>query len=351
MQRFNRISKLKDTIDSAAEKAQDVSRKAADAAASAGERAQVAAEKSLDATASAASKVTDAAASAGEKAQDAAEKTLDATTSAASGTIEQLKAAYGKGLDTVFPECPVTAFMLPTGPDAEDYVMVFDLDDVIENLISGIFVRPKLEVWAGRTTGFDLDRLGQTLKNDFVRQFNDVREIQIRVGEAAINDLEAGKNLASQELGQTATSSVLRTTAGVGLVSAGFIFWPLLPLGLVFIALGIGSVSQLVGLIPDYLSASAEKRRTQRRLDRDLKKLEAQFDSKNATFQRAVRSIEVKVHPRIETLTSLICDIERVASPPASSTPVDVPDVGPYLHHDMYLKQFPAVYRRLLEVC
>ena len=241
--------------------------------------------------------------------------------------------------------------MLPTGPDAEDYVIVFDLDDVIENLLSGIFVRPKLEVWAGRTTGFDLNRLGQKLTNDFVRQFNDVREIQIRVGEDAINDLQAGKNLASQELGQTATSSVLRTTAGVGLVSAGFIFWPLLPLGLVFIALGIGSVSQLVGLIPDYLSASGEKRRTQRRLDRDLKKLEAQFDSKNATFQRAVRSIEVKVHPRIETLTSLICDIERVAFPPASSTPVNVPDVGPYLHHDMYLKQFPAVYRRLLEVC
>ena len=322
MQRFNRISRLKDTIDSAAEKAQDVSRKAADAAASAG-----------------------------EKAQDAAEKTSDATTLAASGTMEQLKAAYGKGLDTIFPECPVTAFMLPTGPDAENYVIVFDLDNVIENLLSGIFVRPKLEVWAGRTTGFDLDHLGQKLKNDFVRQFNDVREIQIKVGDAAINELEAGKNLASQELGQTATSSVLRTTAGVGLVSAGFIFWPLLPLGLVFIALGIGSVSQLVGLIPDYLSASAEKRRTQRRLDRDLKKLEAQFDSKNATFQRAVRSIEVKVHPRIETLTSLICDIERVTFPPASRTPVDVPDVGPYLHHDMYLKQFPAVYRRLLEVC
>ncbi len=322
MQRFNRIGRLKDAIDSAADKAQDVSKKA-----------------------------VDTAASAAGSAQDAAGKTLDATTSAASWTTEQLQSAYNQGQDTIFPECPVTAFMLPTGPGAEDYVIVFDLDEVLTNLKSGIFVRPKLEVWAGRATGFDLDRLGQNLKNDFVRQFNDVRESQVRDSEVATIDLEAGKNHAARDIADRASGSVRWIRRGWRLTSIGFIVWPLLPLGLIFLAIGIGSMSQLVSLIPEYLSPSGDNRKTQKELDQDLKKLEAQFDSKNAAFQRAVRNIEVKVHPRIETLTSLICDVEGVAFSSASSASVNVPDVGVYLHHEMYLKQFPAVYRRLLEVC
>ena len=351
MQRFNRIGRLKDAIDSAADKAQDVSQKAADAA----EQAQDAARKTLDATTEKAQGVSrraaDAAASAGERAQNAAGKTLDVTTSAASGTVAQSQHLYNQSLDKLFPECPVTAFMLPTGPDAEDYIIAFDLDDMFDNLKSGIFVRPKLEVWAGRAAGFDLDKFGQRLKDHFVRQFNAFRESQIRAGEVATIDLEADKNQSARDIADKASGSVRWIRRGWRLTSIGFIVWPLLPLGLIFLAIGIGSMSHLVSLIPEYLSPSGENRKTQKELDQDLKKLEAQFDSKNAAFQRAVRNIEVKVHPRIETLTSLICDVEGVAFSSASSASVNVPDVGVYLRHEMYLKQFPAVYRRLLEVC
>ena len=96
--------------------------------------------------------------------------------------------------------------------------MVFDFDDVFANLKSGIFVRPKMEVWAGRGTGFDPDRFGLKLKNDFVRQFNDGRESQtraaIRAGETVINGLESIKSHASREIGKGVTGSVLGQLPG-----------------------------------------------------------------------------------------------------------------------------------------
>ena len=66
--------------------------------------------------------------------------------------------------------------MLPTGPSPEDYALLFQFDEVLDNLESGILVRPKIEVWAARESGHDLERFGRELKQDFVRQFNEARE-------------------------------------------------------------------------------------------------------------------------------------------------------------------------------
>ena len=89
---------------------------------------------------------------------DAAVDKLDTAQGVAGSALGFLaaesKVAFNdKLLDKVFPECPVPAFMLPTGPSADDYRLLFRLDEMLENLESGILVRPKIQVWAARKLG------------------------------------------------------------------------------------------------------------------------------------------------------------------------------------------------------
>ena len=355
---FRGMKRVKDSLDSAVEESRAASKEALDKATSVAGQAQDVVNKTLESVADksqvASKEFVNSAASAVDQAQDTAKKTLDMTTSAASDAAKQLQAAYDKGLDTIFPECPVAAFMLPIGPDLEDYVFVFDLDDVLDNLKAGIFVRPKVEVWAGRDSGYDLDRLGRRLKQDFVAQFNEAKETRerlIKAGKVKIKKLESEEGQLSNQLGKDATGAALWTGTGVAALSAGLVVWPLLPLGLLFIALGMGSMSRLTSLIPDYFSTSAKKNRSQRELDRNLRELESQFDNNNRAFQQAVRNIEVKVHPRIREIIETICDVEGVVflSDDSGPTPVGVPNVEPLLKHPTYLERLPDYYRKLVD--
>ena len=65
--------------------------------------------------------------------------------------------------------------MLPTGPGIEDYVFVFSLEEMLDNLKSGVFVRPKIVVWAGRVGDFNVEHFIDELEQDFVRQFNEAQ--------------------------------------------------------------------------------------------------------------------------------------------------------------------------------
>ena len=78
--------------------------------------------------------------------------------------------------------------------------------------------------------------------------------------------------------------------------------------------------------------------------------LEAEFDKKGKQFRRAVKRIEVRVHPRIRTVASLICEAEGVAFSHGNSEPEsgDLPDVEPYLRHPAYLEQVQKHYGKLL---
>ena len=47
-------------------------------------------------------------------------------------------------------ELPV--YLIHNSPDVEDYFFIFDFEDFVEQSRQGWFVRPKLRLWAGRST-------------------------------------------------------------------------------------------------------------------------------------------------------------------------------------------------------
>ena len=112
-------------------------------------------------------------------------------------------------VDKVFSQCPVPTFMLPTGPSAEHYALIFHLDDLLDSLKAGILVRPKIEVWTGRNGDYDLDLFGQHLVQDFSRQFNEARDGLINTYEPRIDDLEARENQLSSQIWREATGPTL----------------------------------------------------------------------------------------------------------------------------------------------
>ena len=79
-----------------------------------------------------------------------------------------------------------------------------------------------------------------------------------------------------------------------------------------------------------------------------MEKLESSMHSKNKTLQRAVKRLEVKVHPRIQEIARLICEAERVEFSASEPESEDIPDVEPYLRHTAYLEQLPQKYVRFL---
>ena len=85
-----------------------------------------------------------------------------------------------------------------------------------------------------------------------------------------------------------------------------------------------------------------------RELERNLEEL----DSKNGAFQQSVENIHVKVHPRVQNLAKMICEVELVPFDPGDTEREhsDLPDTQIPLRHATYLKRLPDLYHEFLDV-
>ena len=300
-------------------------------------------------------KLKDSINSAVEK-SETAKRVMDAATSAATQTQSEAMTFYAQGMSKLFPECPVTAFMLPIGSAPDDYVILFNLDETFDNLRAGLMVQPKMEVWAARNSGYDLERFGQRLKQDFVRQFNetrDARESQIQSGQDAIVGLESDQRELVGKLWKSAGKAGAGGVAGIvaAVTLTGLISLPLLPMILLGLALGIAQERKLASLMQEYMSLNAKKGRSQRELDQEIKDLESQFDSHSESFKDAIGNIEVKVHPRLREIAEMICEVESVPffDPGSALESANLPDVEPFLRHSTYMDHLPDIYWRLVD--
>ncbi len=255
---------------------------------------------------------------------EAARQIRKVSKGALEAALEQTQATSRNAVDKVFPECPVPVFMLPTGPSPEDYALVFRLDEILDDLNSGMFVRPKFEVLSARAVNYDPEHLGRELKQEFVGQFEAARESLVQAGEVALERLELKRSRASEELNKEVSGPTARS---LGRWAAMTVF--ALPLALILLVLGMKPRTEALRLLWDYRSVRADKRKTQRDLERELEELNSKFDSKSKAFQRAVRNIDIRTHPRIQTLGRLICEVEHVVFDPGDVEPgySDVPDV------------------------
>ena len=148
----------------------------------------------------------------------------------------------------------------------------------------------------------------------------------------------------SNEIRREATGPTLRSAAN----------WTALTLlltlagALLLIGLGMRPRLELFGLLSDYLRTRGERDQFVEQFNSEIKKLNSEMDSKNKTLQRAVKRLEVKVHPRIQEIARLICEAERVEFSASEPEAEDIPDVEPYLRHTAYLKRLPQKHIRFL---
>lgn len=72
-------------------------------------------------------------------------------------------------------EVPIPVYLVHNSPDAEDYFFIFDFEEFVERSREGMFVRPKLQVWAGRDD-FDRAAFARQFRVSFSKQFDNARK-------------------------------------------------------------------------------------------------------------------------------------------------------------------------------
>ena len=81
-------------------------------------------------------------------------------------------------------------FIVPVSPDTEEYVILFNFEEVFDNLKSGIFVRPKIEAWGAKDDGWDIEHLCEEIRKEFTGQFESNRERVVKSGQVDAKKLD-----------------------------------------------------------------------------------------------------------------------------------------------------------------
>jgi hypothetical protein len=156
----------------------------------------------------------------------------------------------------------IPVYVIHNSPDPEDYYFIFDFEQFVERSRGGMFVRPRLKVWAGRS---------DFARGAFARQF---RESFGREFDAARSAMSAGSTQSrgwlSWDMGKDlVTGAVSGFVANVVLLvalSAGKMVWSALPL-------------------PGFLRGKSE-----------TEKLESSISETQGKVDRALEDMEVTVH-------------------------------------------------------
>lgn len=68
----------------------------------------------------------------------------------------------------------IPVYVIHNAADAEDYFFIFDFEQFVERSRSGMFVRPRLQVWAGRND-FARGKFARQFRESFAREFDAAR--------------------------------------------------------------------------------------------------------------------------------------------------------------------------------
>lgn len=283
------------------------------------------------------------------------QEVLDEAFAQATELTERAQCLSTEAIDRLFPECSAPMYIMPIGPRQEDYALVFQFDEVIENLNRGVFVRPKMEASSPGYRDYDLERLGEEFKVAFTNQFDHAREKRVQ----SIKDMETTVAKLSEDrtrefkVSGMEIISLSLTAAGLAaslpLIVSG-IGGGLLAVILLLFALGYGArAMSLIENLVNQMSRSGSAKRELSSGIRDESEVLSELDSKSRTFQRAVRNIDMKTHPQLQELHRLICDVEGSPLPSGDSEmTTNAPDIVPYLSHPEFLRKLPDHYRGLM---
>lgn len=99
---------------------------------------------------------------------------LKAVKTVLSGLGELLAGIKLPELPTLGREVAIPVYLVHTAPDPEVYFFIFDFEEFVERSRDGIFVRPKLQLWAGRED-FSRASFAQQFRISFGREFEAAR--------------------------------------------------------------------------------------------------------------------------------------------------------------------------------
>lgn len=158
-------------------------------------------------------------------------------------------------------EVEIPVYVIHNSPDAEDYFFIFDFEQFVERSRSGMFVRPKLKVWAGRTD-FDRRLFGRQFRQSFAAEFETMRRaLKAKDGNAGWISWDIGTDLVSG-----AAVSLVANVVLVLATTTGRVVWDMLP-------------------IPRWLQGKSAS-----------EKLEAEIDETKSSVETALAGLDLVLH-------------------------------------------------------
>ncbi|MFQ5705340.1 MAG: hypothetical protein ACE5HT_15145 [Gemmatimonadales bacterium] len=263
--------------------------------------------------------------------------------------LEVVLSAPEKIADLVFEDCPVEAYLLPIGNGPKDFCCLFDFEQALKNLKSGMLVRPRIQAWAGR---LDLDRshLAQLLTREFTTQFRLQKE------KALADSSTSPANLQQriEEL-KVDASRTRRKSRWSGFKLAGSLIVILLATNpitdLLFLAFAIYEGKEVFGSLLKGKRAARGIKQTEQELQQTQERLESELRAGNQHFRQAVDRIEIRVHPLLQEIVNDFREIEGDGPPPGpvvDASP-EGPEITPFLKSGLYRERVPEWYLPLLE--
>jgi hypothetical protein len=247
----------------------------------------------------------------------------------------------------VFTDCVVPTFLLPTGAGSRDFVCAFEFSAVLDQLQSGVLVRPRVVAWSGRS---DVDRaqLASVLREDFAVQFRAQRDAA-----DVVSDVQAAR-LAALEASTEKTGARTRSAAKTAAAGVGAMLLFANPIAdLAFLALALyGGTSAVQGLWRHF-QVSGDLRRHELDMERQRKQLETELDRGDQRFRSAVQRIEVRHHPTLHDIVAQMCELEGVAFMDADQAVPpgeQVPNVIAQLSAPGYRQKVPEWFHPLIDI-
>ena len=129
-------------------------------------------------------------------------------------------------LPTLGKTVDIPVYVIHNGSDPEDYFFILDFEQFVERSKSGIFVRPRLKVWAGRSD-FARGAFGRQFRESFAHEFEHARQANSNANKSGSGwlgwDVAAGS--IPEAIGVFAAYVVLLVAS-----SAGRVVWSALPI-------------------------------------------------------------------------------------------------------------------------
>lgn len=161
-------------------------------------------------------------------------------------------------------EAVIPVYVIHASPDPEDYFFLFDFEVFVERSKEGMFVRPKLQLWAGRDD-FSRTNFARQFRESFGREFDAMR--------AKLNNTGSGAGWLSWDIGLST----------IGVAATGFVSLIVLLVSFGGLKLALKSLK-----MPSWAKGRSKEA-----------KLEDQIDELKGQVELALSKVEVSVHPEL----------------------------------------------------